>query len=148
MADDGAALRWVEDQLALRDLVARLAHLADDGDLDDYARCFTVDAIWVPPADAGVPVRGAERVGLADILVGATERRADGVQGPGSHTMHVVTTVSVERRGPDHAVGRAYWRYYADTDASPRLISMGRYDDTYAREPSGWKLASRRIVRS
>jgi 3-phenylpropionate/cinnamic acid dioxygenase small subunit len=140
-------LRWLADQLELRSLVARTAQLADTGDLGDYALCFASDAVWVPPADAGVPQVGAERHGLDDILAGARERRAAGIQGPGSNTRHVVSTTTIEPLGPDHARGRSYWRYYGDTHATPRLLTMGHYDDEFVREDEGWRIRRRVTVR-
>jgi 3-phenylpropionate/cinnamic acid dioxygenase small subunit len=143
---DESVIGQLADQLAIRDLIARVAQLADLGTLDEYSACFTADATWQPPASAAVPLRGGTRSGVADIRAGVTERRADGVQGPGSHTQHVVSTVSVALDGPDRAHSRAYWRYYAGTDQTPRLLSMGYYDDELARTDEGWRIASRRIT--
>lgn len=143
---DESVVAQLADQLAIRDLIARVAQLADSGTLDEYAACFTDDAVWQPPAAAAVPLHGGTRTGIADILAGVTERRADGVQGPGTHTQHVVSTISVVLEGPDRARSRSYWRYYAGTDQTPRLLSVGRYDDEFARTGQGWRVASRRIT--
>ncbi len=142
-----AELRWLADQLELRNLVAAVAQLADDGDLDDYARCFTDDAVWVPPGSAGVALLGGERAGLADLIAAAQERRDAGIQGPGTNTRHVVSSMRVVAAGPDRARGRTYWRYYGQTDATPQLLTMGHYDDEYVRSAEGWRIAKRTIVR-
>lgn len=136
----------IGDDLAVMKLIARIAHLADTGELTDYAECFTEDAIWELPVDSGVGVAPQTRSGVADIVQGARERRDLGIQGPGSNTRHVVSTIDVEVRG-DAATSRAYWRYYGHTDAAPELLTMGQYDDTFRRSGSGWRLQQRRITR-
>jgi 3-phenylpropionate/cinnamic acid dioxygenase small subunit len=125
------------DEVAVASLIARIAQLADDGDLDDYVQCFTEDARWDMP--------GAARRGRADIMAGAIERRATGGTGPGSATRHSVSTiaVSVDR---DTATASAYWQFWASTTTSPVLQLMGRYDDVFRRGPAGWQLDHRVIT--
>jgi 3-phenylpropionate/cinnamic acid dioxygenase small subunit len=127
-------------------LIARIAHLADTGDLSDYAECFTDDATWNLPADSGVGLPAQTRRGLSDIVEGAQERRNMGMQGPGSRTRHVVSTIDVEVDG-DTARSRAYWRYYGQTNATPQLLTMGQYDDRFRRTSTGWHLQERTITR-
>jgi 3-phenylpropionate/cinnamic acid dioxygenase small subunit len=134
------------DDVAVMKLIARIAHLADIGDLADYAECFTDDATWKLPADSGVGLPPQTRTGVADILQGAQERRAIGMQGPASKTRHVVSTIDVEVDG-DTARSRAYWRYYGQTDATPQLLTMGQYDDEFRRTSTGWRLQQRTIIR-
>ena len=142
-----AELRWVSDQLELRNLLAAVAQLADGGDLAEYAECFTDDAVWVPPTSAGVELRGAERSGIADLLAAAQERRDAGIQGPGTNTRHVISSTRLVADGTDRARGRTYWRYYGQTDATPQLLTMGHYDDEFARSADGWRITKRTIVR-
>ncbi len=136
----------VADDVAVMKLIARIAHLADIGDLADYAECFTDDATWTLPADSGVDLPPQTRAGVADIVRGAQERRASGMQGPGSSTRHVVSNIDVEVDG-DTATARAYWRYYGHTDATPTLLTMGQYDDEFRRTSTGWRLQQRVITR-
>ena len=140
-------LRWLADQLEIRNLVARLAQLADTGELSDYARCFASDAVWVPPADPGVAGVGGTLVGIDDIVAGAQSRRDHGIQGPGTNTRHVVSVTSLDQVDADHARGRTYWRYYAHTNSQPQLLTMGHYDDRFVRSPHGWLLARRETTR-
>jgi 3-phenylpropionate/cinnamic acid dioxygenase small subunit len=142
-----AELRWLSDHLEIRNLLATVAQLADGGDLAEYAQCFTDDAVWVPPGSAGVELLGAERSGIADMLAGAQERRDAGIQGPGTNTRHVVSSMRVIADGRDRARGRTYWRYYGQTDAVPQLLTMGHYDDEFVRSAGGWRIARRTIVR-
>ena len=43
----------------------------------------------------GIGLAGSERRGRDEIAMGIKERRAAGVQGPGSGTMHIVATSTV-----------------------------------------------------
>lgn len=135
MAD---ALQRLVDEAEIRNLLARIAQLADEGDLAEYVACFTDSATW---GGAGFP----ERRGHAAILEGARERRAGGTAGPGSQTRHLVSTAVVEVEG-DVARSRSIFLFYRDTKTSPVLDRMGVWQDTFARTPAGWKLAARTIV--
>jgi uncharacterized protein (TIGR02246 family) len=134
---DDTLLRRVADELDVRNVVARLAQLADDGDLDDYIDLFTDDAHWAMP--------GAPRTGKADIRAGGEARRATGEAGPGSASRHVITTVAVQVDG-DEATADSYWLFYVDTTSAPTLKLCGAYHDTLRRTPAGWKLARRDIT--
>jgi 3-phenylpropionate/cinnamic acid dioxygenase small subunit len=137
--DDKTATGPLADELAIRNLIARLALLADAGDLDEYVSLFTEDASWEMP--------GAPRRGHADILAGASERRAGGTAGPGSGTRHVITNVAVHLDGGDTATSDCYFLFFGDTASSnPTVRIMGHYHDTFRREAAGWRLARREIA--
>lgn len=125
-----------DDELEIRNLIARVARYADGDDVEAYVALFTPDASWEMP--------GAERRGHDDIRAGSLERRAAGAIGPGSHTRHVVSTVTVELDG-DRATAASTWQFFTHTDTSPQLALMGTYDDTFVRTPDGWRLA-RRVI--
>jgi uncharacterized protein (TIGR02246 family) len=125
-------------ELKIRNLIARIALLADQGDLDEYVDQFTEDAVWAFP--------GGPRHGREDIRSGAEERRAGGVTGPGSNTRHVITTVSVQLEGEDAAAADSYFLFYQHTTMAPTLFNMGHYHDTFAREGDVWRLARRDIT--
>jgi uncharacterized protein (TIGR02246 family) len=125
------------DDLEIRTVLARLAHLADTGDLDDYVALFTDDAVW--------EMTGASRRGHADIRAGAEARRAEGVTGPGSNTRHVIATIAVRGDG-DGAVSDSSFLFFVDTTTAPRLQGVGVYRDHFVRTPAGWKLARRQIT--
>src|SRR5205823_5551423 len=110
----------VADELAVRNVIASLALLADDGDLDDYVALFTPDAQWEMP--------GAPRHGYADIRAGAEARRATGGAGPGSATRHMVTTTAVVIDG-ERAVARSHWLFLTDTATAPKIQLAGAYVD-------------------
>jgi ketosteroid isomerase-like protein len=131
-------IQRVADELEIRNLIHRLAQLADDGDLQEYVELFAEDAVW---EGAGYPARR----GRADILAGARERRASGTSGPGSNTLHVVANTVVWLQG-DQARARSVFHFYGNTNATPELRIMGQYDDELRRTPKGWKLARRSIA--
>lgn len=128
----------VADELEIRNRVARLAQLADMGDLNEYVSLFTDDASWEMP--------GAPRRGQADIMAGAQDRRSSGTTGPGSNTRHVISTLSVQTDGSDEAVADSYWLFYGSTTSSPTVQLMGHYHDTWRRLADGWRLARREIA--
>jgi uncharacterized protein (TIGR02246 family) len=136
MADD--LLAQTAAELKIRNVIARLALLADQGDLDEYVDQFTEDSLW------GFP--GGSRQGRNDIRAGAEERRAGGVTGPGSNTRHVITTVSVHVDGDDTATADSYFLFYQNTTTAPTLFNMGHYHDTFTRQGDVWRLARRDIT--
>lgn len=137
MDQGAAAVAAAVDELAIRNLIARLASSADGDDVEAYVALFTPDASWGLP---GKPRRGHE-----DIRTGSLERRAEGLIGPGSHTRHVVANVSVSVDG-DRATADATWLFYVRTNDKPRVGGMGTYHDDLVRTPAGWRLARRQIT--
>ncbi|WP_051265514.1 nuclear transport factor 2 family protein [Nakamurella lactea] len=146
-----AELLRAADIVLIIDSIARIAQLADEGELDSYLALFTEDAVWTMPANPATGVDRQLRTGRADLRAGAAERRGAGIQGPGSWTRHVVTGTSVRVHSPDdggparQADALSYFRFYVDTRATPRLVSMGSYRDVFRRTSDGWLLATRTI---
>ncbi|MCY3861655.1 MAG: nuclear transport factor 2 family protein [bacterium] len=126
----------MSDELAIRNIVARLAMLSDGGDLEEYVDLFTDDARWDMP--------GGELQGRDNLLAGAIERRAAGTVGPGSNTRHVIATQTVEVDG-DEAVSDAYFQFWVHTATEPSIALFGTYQDRLVRTGDGWKLAHRVI---
>jgi uncharacterized protein (TIGR02246 family) len=127
----------VADELAIRNVLARIAQYADTGDLDDYAALFTEDAHWEM---GGTVVRGR-----AAIRAAGQARRDAGTGGPGSRTRHVIGTIAVTLDG-DTAIADSYWHFYGNTDTAPELRAMGAYRDTFRRAGGVWRLAERLIT--
>ena len=126
----------MSDESAVRNVVARLAMLADEGDLEEYVDLFTDDARWDMPGSA---IQGRE-----NLLAGAIERRASGNVGPGSNTRHVITTQAVAVDG-DEAFSDAYWQFWVNTATAPSIALFGTYRDRLVRTGVDWKLAQRTI---
>jgi SnoaL-like domain len=131
--DNGAP----RDDAAIRNLIARIAQIADTGEVDDYVHCFTPDARWEMP--------GAPRRGHADIRAGSQARRDSGEIGPGSATRHLVGTTVVDVDG-EGARATSYFQFFVLTTTAPRLRLVGQYDDQFVRCPNGWLLDHRRIT--
>ena len=131
-------IQRVADEIEVRNVLTRIAQLADDGSLDEYMSLYTDDAVWDAGAELGV------KRGHAEILAGAETRRRRGTAGPGTHKRHVLTTTSVRLEGA-RAHARSYFLFYVDCDKTPRVELVGVYQDELHRTPAGWKLAQRRI---
>jgi len=136
------------DELEIRNLVARIAHAADMGDLEqDYLPLFTDDAVWEFPGGADDAAAAASVAGRAAILADRVQRRAAGFQGPGTSTRHVNTTLAVRVDGSDRAEAESYWMFLGSTDTpTPQVRGIGHYHDTFRRVGGSWKLARRRIT--
>ena len=80
----------------IRTVLARIAQLADTGDLDEYITMFTSDTVWAMPENPLLGMPANSRQGHEAILEGARERRASGLQGPGTDTRHLLTTLAIE----------------------------------------------------
>lgn len=130
----------------IRTVLARIAQLADTGDLDEYLTLFTDDAVWAMPDNPAIGMLANEKRGHAEIRAGAEERRASGLQGPGTESRHVLTTVAVNVESDDRATVRSYFLFFGSTSVQPVLRTMGQYDDVLVRSERGWQLARRTIT--
>jgi 3-phenylpropionate/cinnamic acid dioxygenase small subunit len=139
-------LERVAAELEIRNVLARLAQLADSGDTEEYLRLLTDDVVWAMPPNPAIGLAASERHGHDEIAAGQRERVAAGVQGPGSDTLHMITTTSIWLDGPDVATARSCFTFWGATSTAPTVKSMGRYEDTLRRTTDGWKLARRTIT--
>ena len=136
--DDLASLLAERD---IRNLIARLAHLADDGDLDEYLTLFTEDATWHRT------MNDDRRAGHAELRAGAEERRRDLIQGPGSGTRHLLASTWVAVDSDTEARAESYYLYIGtDRPEGPDLRTTGRYRDTFRRVDGVWKMSSRTLI--
>jgi hypothetical protein len=128
----------VADDLAIRDVLARVAQITDGWkSMDEYVRLWTDDCTWESPV-AGI-WRGHEGHRARH------ERYRDaGVQGPRADSFHLVLNTVIDLDG-DTATGRSTWLLVNETSTAPRIQDIGTYDDTLRRTPDGWKIA-RRVV--
>ncbi len=144
---DEKALQRLADEIEIRNLVATVAHGADmAADLDDYLPCFTEDAVWEMNANAAENLPHAYTRGHAEIRADREQRRGDGFQGPGTHTRHVNTTLSVKVNDDGTAEAESYWLFVGDTDKTPVLRAIGHYRDSFRKTDDGWKMSHRRIT--
>lgn len=136
----------VASELEIRNVLAKLAHLADTGDTAAYVDLLTDDVVWDVPANPATGLAASRRAGRDDVAAGQRERIAAGLQGPGSGTLHLVTTIAVDVHGDDDAVASSYFVFLRSTAAVPTIAAAGRYDDALRRTDAGWKLAHRTIT--
>jgi 3-phenylpropionate/cinnamic acid dioxygenase small subunit len=141
-----ATTERVAAELEIRNVLARLAQLADTGETDEYVHLLTDDIVWAMPANPTIGLAGSERHGHDEISEGQRERIEAGHQGPGSNTMHTISTVSVRFAAEDAATAVSSFVYWADTTTAPTVRSIGRYVDELRRTADGWKLARREIT--
>jgi 3-phenylpropionate/cinnamic acid dioxygenase small subunit len=136
----------IAGELEIRNVLARLAQLADTGDTDEYVSLLTDDVVWAMPPNPAIGLAASERHGHDEIAAGQRERMSAGHQGPGSNTLHMISTVSVTFDTDDVATARSYFTYWTDTMTAPAVRSAGRYVDTLRRTPNGWKVSRRSIT--
>ena len=144
---DDALLQRVADELEIRNVVARLAQVADNvsiDEIDEYVALFTEDATWAVLSDQFLPAQ--ERHGHDELRAAARKRREDGVQGPGTNRRHVISTHSIVFETPDRAQSHCYWQNITETLSEAQVIAgIGQYFDTFVRTPDGWRLHRREI---
>ena len=135
------------DDAEIRSLLARIAQHADTcEDLDDYLALFTEDAVWGMPDNPALGIAANQKRGHAEIRAGVEERRASGIQGPGTSTRHVLTTIAVDVGDDGRATARSYFLFLDSATPPPTIRSVGQYDDVLQRDERGWRLARRDII--
>jgi uncharacterized protein (TIGR02246 family) len=125
-------------ELEIRNIIARIAILADQGSLEEYADQFTEDSLWDLPT--------APRHGRSEIQAGAEARRTEGITGPGSGSRHIVTTTAITIDGGDCAVADSYFMFLQNTTTSPTILNAGVYHDTFVKQDGKWRITHRRIT--
>src|SRR5262245_58499512 len=105
----------------IRELVARYAHHADGGRMDELAALFAPDGV--------LRIDDRERLGgreaIRTFLDGSRTRRTDAVAV--RSIRHHVTTHAIEVSSPDAATGACYFHVVTDRG----LDHWGRYRDRY-----------------
>jgi 3-phenylpropionate/cinnamic acid dioxygenase small subunit len=128
-----------EDRDEIRNVLGRMAQLADRGRLDEleaYVDCFTDDGIFETPM-------GTQR-GKDEIRASAKERRS--ADGPTNQTRHIVGSTEIRFEGPDRAVVQSNFIFGGPgPDGPPAVMVIGHYDDEFRRTGSGWRLGHRKI---
>ena len=124
------------DREQIVDLMAQFAHATDDGTKEEYTALLTEDACMTL-------ANGEVSKGRDAFVAGAMGRRAGGRLGPGSHTKHIVSTISVKVTG-DSATARSYVVTMTDEGgdkvAAKKLLM---YNDRFRRVGDVWRMAER-----
>jgi ketosteroid isomerase-like protein len=126
----------VEDHLALRNLIARLAEATDIGSMDDYMSCIAPDAVMT--INDGMIIR----TGSTEIREAMAANRSAGLFGPGSDTMHFLSPSRIETQG-DTATASTAFQFFRDVSGTRQLVALGRYHETFLRSEGGWLLVRR-----
>jgi len=120
---------------AIRDLVARYAHAADRGRLDELCALFAGDGVL--RIDERAPLVGHDAIrgflgGTRESVRGQTETAL---------IRHHVSNLRITVEGPESASGAAY--FFVVTERGPD--HWGRYRDRYRPEGGRWRFAERRV---
>ena len=128
----------VEDRLALQDLAVRYARGVDRRDRALFLRAFHPDATLIVPS--GQVLAGHDQIGHVTEAIKRYDR-----------TFHFLGQSAYEP--PDEgldpagtACGEVYCVAYHWTAGRPAWVMHIRYQDTYRRGESGWRIATRRVV--
>lgn len=118
-------------------LIARYAHVIDDGHASQVADLFTADGVWESPESTLV---GRDAIRTAFLRREQSGRRS----------RHVCTNVAVDVVDESNATGICYlvlFRTDAPDDGSPargtQPALVGVYRDSFARDPEGWRFRHR-----
>ena len=143
VADLTARLQVLEDEAAIRRLMADMMQKADDRDFPDYAErmvgFYTDDGQWtsgVGFADVGMKERGT--AALLEKFSMGTRIRESG---------HLLGTESITVDGD---AARGTWLCFEPTtlegpnDSREAVWIMGRYDCEFRRDDGGWKVRTTR----
>jgi uncharacterized protein (TIGR02246 family) len=133
MTDLEVRLRRVEDQLAIRQLVAEYGFAVDAHDIDRLASLFTPDAVWDM-------TNGSMRMEGRDEVIG---RYGAVIQtyGPSNHIAHH-QAIYLDDADPDRATGLVNGHAEVWVDDRPMLAAL-LYDDVYRRFEGSWRFAQR-----
>jgi hypothetical protein len=143
-------LAKLADEFEIRNLVARIAYLADFGDdLTEYLTLWTEDGVYdvrEPKAAAPDAKKVARKVaGRRALEENRIALRASGFQGPETDLWHLNTTLGVKINEDDTAEADSYW-VLAVGRGDPKIHMLGHYHDTFKRTDEGWKLAYRLVT--
>ena len=122
---------------ACRELIMRYALARDQRAADAFVALFTEDAVLVVNGDE---VRGHDQL---------RARLAPNSAAPA--TLHIMSTIVIDRLSPNRARGQSYVSVYAldeagAADGAGRLAAVGEYRDQFQLTASGWKIARREFV--
>lgn len=147
---DSSTLQEVADELAIRNLLARVHHTNDavhrgEATPEDFATCWTEDWIWESPSMG--TYHGAQGHAVRSRSVGALAKEAGTMVPPRSDIrsgFHMTVTVEVRLDG-DTAICHSKYLYGTAVGPNGTIHQVGRYVDEVRRTPKGWKLHHRRV---
>lgn len=122
----------------IQQVIHRLAWGTDLRRIDYIEACYTPDATFTVTGDNGRVVQGRDAI-LAGI-------EATWSKTPPTLGHHVVTNVLIENETGDAADVVTYKTVVRSVDDTPKVVSMGWYQDHFVNDGSGWKIESRTLT--
>jgi len=120
-----------DDREAIRDLIARYAHAADDGRSADYAALFVPDGIMESQGN-----RVAGRDGLAALIDGIYD----------FSIKHLQLNTAIQLDGDRATAQTDLQMLTMDPDGAWQISGCARYEDDLARVEGRWLFAKRNCV--
>ena len=131
-----ADVQALSDRLDIADVLYEYARCIEERDFAGAAAKFTKDCV----ADYGQ--RGTDQLhGPA-----AVEAWIGGALQHVTATSHHISNVTVRLEGTDRAQVVSYLMAWHQVPAPVTPTVYGRYVDTFARTPDGWRIAARKVV--
>ena len=119
----------------IRSLLADMLDAVARGDVDEWARCWTPDGVWVIP-------------GYGELVGTEAVARFAELRGQYEHCVQSLLSGRAEISG-DRGSGRWYFRELQRVSPGTGTELIGCYDDEYRRTDAGanggWKFARRRF---
>jgi hypothetical protein len=129
----------VADELAIRNLIARVARITDQWETpEQLAELYVEDCVW--------HLEGIDPyVGRTGFMRRAVEMRNAGICGPGSATRHIVSTPEVipDRADPDSATVIAFVAMGGMREGKASFEGYGQYTDLVRKVDGVWLMAKR-----
>jgi len=125
---------------AIRDVMAKYTVAGDRLKVDEFASCFTEDAVIEServPAERAFRYEGRDAIRAWQARWLAGEGDTHGA----SFVRHHLSTSKIDLTGPDSARARTYWVAWTDIGAD----HAGYYLDTFRKAGGEWRIAHRRV---
>ncbi|SCW69975.1 SnoaL-like domain-containing protein [Sphingobium faniae] len=130
------------DELAIRNLIARVARLTDQWRVEsDLTSQYVEDAVWT--------IEGTEPYhGHAGIIRRMREMRDAKICGPGSTMRHILSTAEViaDPTTREEATVHSFFIMGDMTAGSAKIAGYGQYTDRVRKQDGQWRMASRHCV--
>ena len=122
----------MDDERAIRRLMARYCHMVDDGSFDELA------ALW--SHDAELALRGEIATGPAAIVAVIA-----GLQTPERRGVHMGANAIIDVEGDTARAVSDFVFMRREGGPDPIVKFIGRYVDEFVRVPAGWRFRRREI---
>lgn len=122
----------LDDERAIRRLMARYCHTVDDGAFEEVA------VLWTD--DAELALRGQTAIGPAAIAKVLAGRQTPELRG-----LHVIANAIIDVEGDTACAVSDFLFMRREGGPDPIVKFIGRYLDRFVRTPDGWRFRRREI---